>query len=321
MEKPIVMKNEAQYTDDVLYDKKNEYKKDVSNFIVDGNNFWPTSTVVDVLPCGYYKIRRDYTKGIFFSKLDVSLSKLVLLTQENTYKNILDDIITFWENKKRYEDRQRIYRRNILLHSAPGMGKTSLINIIIDDLIHNRNGFVISISETADILNFNDAMDVIRAAMPDKPIIVIIEDIDNFINGKAPKEVETELLNILDGIGTHNNIIILATTNYPEEMTERYINRPSRFNRVIEIKYPNDDLRREFLVKTNLKEDIESIDLEEWVRRTKGYSIDFLKELSDSVFISGNNAEETFKMLDSMIETKVVKNSKSPSETKMGFIK
>ena len=309
------------FTDDLymngqIWDNK-DFKSSICQFSVDGNNFFPSGRTVSELPNGYYRIRKDYTRGVFLSRIPVNLNRLVLLESSNIYNEVVDDIIKFWESKDKYIKRGRVYRRNILLHSAPGMGKTSLINLMVNDLIVNRNGFVISISDEPDIINFTDIMVAIRQVMPEKSIIIIIEDIDNFVGSK--NDIETELLNILDGIGTFSNILTIATTNYPEKLTERYINRPSRFNRVIEIPYPDAETRREFLIKTNLDEDIRSIDLNEWVRKTDGYSIDFLKELSDSVFISGNSEEKTFALLDSMIGTKTVKNDSKGKGGNIGF--
>lgn len=304
------MNDDNKYTDDdVTYSKgQDEAKKKMCQFSIDGNDFWPCTQTTSFLPCGYYKIRRDYSKGIFLRKSEIILNKLVTLETCDIHKIIMNDIINFWNSKEKYEKRGRIYRKNILLYSIPGMGKTSLINIIIKDLIDNRNGFVISLSEKNDILNFTEAMTYIRNTMPNRPIIAIIEDIDNFIgvNGDSD-EIESELLNILDGIETFDNIVIIATTNYPENLSERYINRPSRFNRIIEYPSLSAETRKEFLTKINLKEDIDKINLDEWVKRTDGYTTDFLKELSDSVFISNMDENEAFELIDNMKEEKTIR--------------
>lgn len=289
-------------------------------FMVEDNNFFPCKKTVKEIPSGFYRIRKDYQRGIFFTKQNVITNKLAILETCPIHQDILDDINKFWESKIEYKKRERVYKRNILIHSVPGMGKTSLINLVVKDLIDKYNGFVISLSEGNDIFNFVDAMTYIRSAMPDRPIIVIIEDIDNFAGEEARnRELETELLNILDGIQQFDNVVILATTNYPELLTERYINRPSRFNRSIEYPYPNEDIRREFLVKTNLKEDIEKIDLETWVKRTKGFTTDHLKELCDSVFLFGYEENKAFEMIEKMKGTKVLKNKSGAEEKSVGF--
>lgn len=300
------------YTDDFFYegDERLLGKNDYCNFIIEGTDFFPCKKVSRTLPNGYYTIRKDYTRGIFFRKKEVNLDRLVKLDSYPMYQMILKDIETFWESEEEYIKRGRVYKRNMLLYSPPGMGKTSLINLLVEDLVCNRNGFVISLTDDNDILNFNDAMSYIRAIMPRKPIIAIIEDIDNFIGEGADSKLETEILNMLDGINKHSNILTIATTNYPENLTERYLKRPSRFNRKFSFSYPDEDLRREFLIKINLPEDIDKIDLDKWVEKTEGWTVDYLKELSDSVFINGYSEEESFKEINDMIKTNIVKNDK-----------
>ena len=311
-------------TDDIYfpgYDDING-KSDYKNFSVEGNDFFPCKTVVNELPCGYYSIRKDYTRGIFFRKKDVNIDKLVKFESYDIYNSIFNDICTFWNSEEEYKKRGKVYKRNILLYSPPGMGKTSLISILVDDLIKNKNGFVISLTDVEDILNYNDAMQYIRSIMPKRSIITIIEDIDNFIGGNSDKRVESELLNMLDGINKHCNILTIATTNYPENLTDRYLKRPSRFNRKFAFTYPNEDMRREFIVKTNLKEDLEKINIDEWVKNTEGWTVDYLKELSESVFISGYSEEDAFAEINDMINKKVIKNAlPSNSNDKVGLIK
>ena len=288
-------------------------------FTCEGNDFYPCKRTTVEIPSGYYKIRKDYSRGIFFRKQNVNLSKLVVLESCPLHKKLLGAIRHFWESKEEYRKRGKVYKLNILLYSPPGMGKTSLINLVIDDLIKNRNGIVINLSEDSDIMNFNDAMMYLRAVMPERPIIVVVEDMDNFVGDNSRnKTLETELLNILDGNQKHDNLIIIGTTNYPETFQSRYINRPSRFNLLLEYEYPNEDFRREFFIKTNLKSDLDKIDLEKWVKATEGYTTDYLNELSMSVFINNQNDDEAIATLDKMRKEKVLK-CKDKNKTLIGF--
>lgn len=318
------------YTDDIAVrslslsskndDDVKEIKTDYTCFSVEGNDFFPSRKTTSNIPSGYYRIRKDYTRGIFLRKQEVNLSKLVIIEHCSLHRRLINEIVHFWESKNEYEKRGKVYKKNILLHSAPGMGKTSLVNLIIDDLIKNRNGIVLSITEENDIANFNDAMMYIKAAMPDRPIIAVIEDFDNFTgDGGNNNQLESDLLNILDGNQKYNNLVILATTNYPEKLQERYINRPSRFNLILEYEYPNEEFRREFLIKTNLEEDIRKIDLDKWVKRTEGYTTDYLNELSMAVFINNQDEEEAFDELDKMRNTKIVKYKK-PESSRIGIL-
>lgn len=298
---------------------KEQIKTEFNCFTIEGNNFFPSKKTTNHIPSGYYRIRKDYSRGVFLRKEDVNIAKLVTLENCPVHKLLMEQIEKFWSSKNEYVKRGKVYKKNILLHSAPGMGKTSLINIIIEDLITQRDGIVLSICESNDIINFNECMMYIRAMMPTRPIIAIIEDFDNFAGENAHNpELETELLNILDGNQKHDNLVIIATTNHPEKLQERYVNRPSRFNTILEYPYPNNELRREFLIKTNLKEDIDKIDLEKWVELTENYTTDYLNELSIAVFINGENETVIFDELNKKRNTKIVKYKK-PNKTEIGF--
>lgn len=316
-------KEDSEYYEDETGVDKNKKQDKISTdykcFTIEGNDFYPSKRTTKHIPAGYYKIRKEYSRGLFLRKQDVNIGKLVVLENCKVHGQLLKEMVLFWKSKQEYIKRGKVYKKNILLHSAPGMGKTSLINIIIQDLITKRDGIVLCLNEAADIMNFNDMMMYICSAMPNRPIIAIIEDFDNFGGSSANnQELETELLNILDGNQKYNNLVVLATTNYPENLTERYINRPSRFNTIIEYPYPDEELRREFLVKTNLPEDIAKVNIDEWVKKTEGYTTDYLNELSMAVFINHMDEKEAFEMLDKMRKTKVVKYS-NPNKKSIGL--
>lgn len=277
----------------------------------EAGTYYPCRKTVDNLPSGYYNLCRDNHDNIFFKAVEPKLDKLVVLETSPTENKIIEDMHKFWENKELYRKRGKVYKRNILLYSKPGVGKTSLINILISDLMKSQENVVVIMLNTVNEINlFRSAMNLLRDIMPDKPIVTVMEDIDNFAGAHAySREIETEILNILDGNYKFDNMVVIATTNYPEYLTERYICRPSRFNRRFELPLPSADTRREFLEKTNLPEDLEKINLDEWVERTEGYTIDFLKELSDSVFISQRSEDSVFAELNEMMGIKVVKTT------------
>ena len=100
--------------------------------------------------------------------------------------------------------------------------------------------------------------------------------------------VNSLLLNILDGSQTLSNVVTIATTNYIEKIAGRYKNRPSRFDLVMEFPLPNSESRRMFIEKTVLPEDIKKINLDEWVKKTEGFSIDHINELILLYFVFGH---------------------------------
>ena len=198
-----------------------------SNFCqcsVDGFSFVPTAKTTKILPAGYYTIEMSQQIGYFFNKQNVITNKLYRLPNK-AVDTIMDDIDKFWSIKENYIKYNRVYRRNYLLYSAPGTGKTSLINLMCQDLIKKYNGIVVSIRNENDIYYYHPIMKMFRTIEPDRKMIVIIEDIDNFVSDRysSRSSLETTLLNILDGNFKFDNTVIIATTNYPENLAEEYL--------------------------------------------------------------------------------------------------
>lgn len=283
--------------------------------VIDGNAIIPVSNTFDTLEAGYYTIHSSQQIGMYFIKEKVELNKLYRLPNAAT-DLILNDISKFWTLEDTYKRYQRVFRRNYLLYSAPGTGKTSLINLMCQELIEKYNGIVISLSDSSEIQMYTDAVRRIRSIEPDRKIITIIEDIDNFIGDEYSRSsLDTYLLNILDGNMKIGGIVTIATTNFIEKIESRYKNRPSRFDRVVEFPLPNDESRKMFIEKTVDPIDLHKIDIEKWVKRTDGYTIDHINELILLFFVFGHSEEESFETMDNMVKrNSTLKNIDSVSK-------
>jgi hypothetical protein len=123
---------------------------------------------------------------------------------------------------------------------------------------------------------------------------------------------ETLLLQVLDGARQMNNIVYLATTNYPENLAERILNRPSRFDRVYEVGYPDPAVRRYYFEKMINGEDLGSVDMERWVEASKGFTFAHMRDMIVSVLILGNDFDEAVGHLQGM------KNMPTSAKTKSG---
>lgn len=283
---------------------------------MDGN-IVPVSNTFGRLERGYYSIHFSNQIGMYFTKDKVELNKLYRLPNSAT-DLILNDISKFWKSEEIYKKYQRVFRRNYLLYSAPGTGKTSLINLMCEELINEYDGIVFSLSTEEQIEAFPDAVKRIRKIEPDRKIIAIIEDIDSFTQGS--NRLNTLLLNILDGNLKLSGLVTIATTNHIEYLEERYTNRPSRFDRVVEFPLPNAESRKIFIEKTVLPEDLKKINIDEWVEKTEGFTIDHLNELILLFFVFGHDEQESFETMFNMTRTRgALKNKTSVNKKDIGF--
>jgi SpoVK/Ycf46/Vps4 family AAA+-type ATPase len=119
----------------------------------------------------------------------------------------------------------------------------------------------------------------------------------------------SRVLNILDGIKQIENVVYIATTNYPEKLEERVTNRPSRFDRRYRVEKPSDEMRLAYFKHKIPAEDIVNVDVERWVKDTKDMSLAHLREVVVSVIVLGNTYEETITKLTDMKKKPKAKES------------
>ena len=276
----------------------------------DGKKFYPSGSTVENLLPGYYEILFDNYRGLFFEKLDVKTDGLLRFPETNL-DIVIDEISKFWEREEYFKKYNLNYKRGIFLYGPPGSGKTSTIQLVCEDVI-KRNGVIFKFQNP---VIFCDGVRAFREIQPNTPIVVLLEDIDSILE----RNNESEILNVLDGIDQSNKILYLATSNYPEKLGKRVLNRPSRFDKRFKVGHPKKESRRlyfdhlldEELVKEN------KIDIDKWVKDTEDMSIAHLKELFIAVCILGNSYEESIKVLKDMNE--VSPSSDEDYFDKIGF--
>ena len=147
---------------------------------------------------------------------------------------------------------------------------------------------------------------MIRAKEKVRPIVAIMEEVDRYD--------ETALLPILDGSHQHSNVIYIATTNYPEKLSSRLTNRPSRFDEIIFIDMPEAPIRDEYLTRKSKRLAENEVERRKWVTKTDGMSIAHLRELLVSVECLDRTFETAINEARAMFAGR---NDSSRWETKM----
>lgn len=278
-----------------------------------GNKFSPTTETVKGVPPGFYEVGLDSNIGYYLQKKHVNTDELYQLPSEEL-TDIIEDIQKFWQRADRYKAYGFLHKRGILLYGDPGMGKSGIIQLITKHLVENMQGIVINLTNGDQIEWYGELITSFRQIEPNRPIIVILEDIDG-IAGEGNWSTSM-LLNILDGVKQIDNVVYIATTNYPEKLEERITNRPSRFDRRYEVEPPNAEVRLAYFKNKLSEEDLKSIDLGEWVKATDGMSLAHLRELVISVVAMGNTFENTINRLNGLKKKPVTKNRRG---SKVGF--
>lgn len=264
-----------------------EYKKGIIQYSVRGNRFLPISETIKKLPAGWYNYVYDpYCQCILPQLVNVKSEELIKLPIPE-YDMVLTDIKKFWDSESDYRKYKFAYKRGIILYGQQGTGKSGLVKLLADNLIKNE-GVIFNIGSPDDIFAFENVFNQFREIEPTRNAIAVLEDVDNFI--RYGGSCISKLLNILDGNMKFDNIVFIATTNFPEILLSSLVNRPSRFDRRYEISNP-DAKAREIYIKAKFKELPES-EVKKIVDATDGYTIDMLKELVVTVYVLKYNFDE-----------------------------
>jgi SpoVK/Ycf46/Vps4 family AAA+-type ATPase len=213
---------------------------------------------------------------------------------------ILTDIKSFWKKAELYRSYKLMHKRGILLYGDPGCGKSGILQLCMMHIIKELSGVVINIKNEDSIKAYVEMVPKLRQIEPDRPLVVIIEDIDS-VAGDSNYSTSV-LLNILDGIKQIENVVYIATTNYPEKLEERITNRPSRFDRRYYVAPPSREVRKSYL-ENKIGDNKIEIDIEKWLDDTEDLSMSHLKELFISVVLLDNKYENAIEHLKGMKKT------------------
>lgn len=189
---------------------------------------------------------------------------------KSLYDNLRVSVESFFKGKGVYDRLGIPYKRGILLAGSPGNGKTFVCKAIARE--SDLPFIVMPITQGATDNDLDQALDLARDLAP---AIVCFEDIDSISKTHISKSY---FLNRLDGFEALEGVLILGTTNKPEEIDAALGNRPSRFDSVFRIPNPDEECRARIL-RRFFKESADD-DLLAWmVGETRGFTVAYLKEL------------------------------------------
>jgi predicted AAA+ superfamily ATPase len=279
--------------------------------VLQNDQFAPSYVSISHVPSGLYEMKWNSSLQTWvIAKQALNIDELYELPSPEI-ESILSDIKIFWRKRDTYKEYNFVHKRGILLYGDPGCGKSGIIQLCVKNLIEEENGIVINIKEDEDFKAFVDFVPTIRTIEPERPLIVILEDIDSLAG--EDRYSTTKLLNILDGVKQIENVVYIATTNYPEKLQERITNRPSRFDRRYEVQMPSRAIRESYIKNKLSDEDLKNINLEEWLDSSDDMSLSHLKELVISVIVMGKDFKESLATLNALSDKPKIKGGKKKS--------
>jgi ATPase family associated with various cellular activities (AAA) len=169
-------------------------------------------------------------------------------------------------------------KKGLLFYGPPGTGKTHTIHYLASQLPSHTT--LLITAEQVGLLG-----EYFRLARFLQPSMMIVEDVDLIararerMDGPCEELLLNKLLNEMDGLREDADVIVILTTNRPDQLEPALASRPGRIDQAIEFPLPDDQGRCKLvtLYSRGLALSDDLLDLV--VRRTKGASPAFIKEL------------------------------------------
>jgi SpoVK/Ycf46/Vps4 family AAA+-type ATPase len=201
-------------------------------------------------------------------------------------KEIMLNTASFLTNEK-YR-KMGLNQRGLILHGPPGTGKTMVVKSLFSSL---DNKEITRVYASADSFPYADSMtDLFDFLKFTGKSILAFEDMDLISpdrNANQGRQILGSLLNNLDGLRKKNEpLVVVGTTNDLGIMDEALANRPSRFDRKINIGLPAEQEIRKFY------HSFTGVDVsDEIVAMSKGFAGAHIKEVVNTAKLLSVDSE------------------------------
>jgi len=240
-------------------------------------------------------------------------------------KEELQEIVSFLKDPTRFVELGARIPKGVLLFGSPGTGKTLLAKAVAGEA--GVPFFSISGSDFVEMfvgVGASRVRDLFDQAKKSAPSIIFIDEIDAVgrhrgagLGGGHDEREQTlnQLLVEMDGFGTNEGVIVLASTNRPDILDPALL-RAGRFDREIVVGLPDIKGREEILkVHARGKPFAPDVDLSVIAKTTAGFSgADLENLLNESALLAGRRKQRIITMReldDAMVKVVVGTEKKS----------
>ena len=232
---------------------------------------------------------RDQALHVNFHQLP-KITREQIILPSGILERVERESVGFAKHAERLRAAGRHLKRGMLLHGAPGTGKT-LTAMYLAGRMPDRTVLLIT-GRSVGLLEQACAM-----ARVLQPATIVLEDVDLIAEERTQQQGSCapllfELLNQMDGLADDADILFVLTTNRPDLLEPALAARPGRIDQAVEVPVPDAECRRRLFELYGRGLTI-SAPIDVYVARTAGASAAFIRELlrKAALFAADDGAE------------------------------
>ena len=259
-------------------EKASELLKNIQSF-VKHNNPWKNEKVTPF--------------GRFLPLSSINLSKVIL--DPDIKKRLDKTVLRFFDSKDKFTAANIPFKRGVIFSGVPGTGKTLSGRVIMNSI--KDVTFIWVTARDFKNLSTSYLFDMAREL---QPVVLFIEDVDRCLTGSTLDAIKTQM----DGLESNEGILTILSTNFPEQLPKTLIDRPGRFDDVIEFTMPSTILRFKvlWLYSQNIGIKDKKHTLATIAKLSEGLTPAHLKEVIVSAYVANETSEVTFEDLKSSLD-------------------
>lgn len=217
------------------------------------------------------------SSGITVHRLPAVTREEVILP-EATLALLDRNVLDFAAHRDKLKSFGQSTKKGVLLYGPPGTGKTHTIRYLARSL-PGHTTLLITAEQVGLLEEYFSLAHLLQPAM------VVIEDVDLIARDREAMDSPCEeallnkLLNEMDGLKEDADVFFILTTNRPQKLEIGLAARPGRIDQAIEFPLPDKTGRLKLIKLYGAGLDLPDDLLAETVKRTKGVSAAFIKEL------------------------------------------
>jgi transitional endoplasmic reticulum ATPase len=208
------------------------------------------------------------------------------------------DVHGFFGNRELYRKSKVAWRRGIIFHGVPGVGKTLFIKTLIKSLAERSPPVPTLYVKSLDACAGPkwSVQQIFLKARRAAPCLLVLEDLDSLVESST----RSYFLNEVDGLSSNDGILMIGSTNNLDQLDPSVTKRPSRFDRKYHFSLPSEDERLAYCRYWRQKFiDSDEVDFPEEIchavaKLTEKFTFAYLKELfvSSLLLLVGSGTDE-----------------------------